>query len=191
VPYKLSVDCYKAKVALDLAGKSPYNFFMIKKNMLPLLFLFSLLLFLSLQGCSSEQVKKSDSSNRITALRETLEKMKKNYESKDTEGFVSLFSPSFKDLARMKSDLPASFGQFKKASLEFRIDHMELEPSQGIIMIQWEGTWETAGSAEPVRGSGTALFKFSEAPAPLVIEINGSNPFMLPVRGKTPDAPKN
>lgn len=158
--------------------------------MLPLLLLFSLPLFLSLQGCSSEQVKKSDSSNRITSLRETLDKMRKSYESKDTEAFISLFSPTFKDLARMKNELPASFGQFKKASLEFRIDHMELEPSQGIIMIQWEGTWET-GSAEPVRGSGTALFKFSEAPAPLLIEINGSNPFILPVRGKAPDAPKN
>ncbi|MHB8481932.1 MAG: hypothetical protein ACYDBV_04230 [Nitrospiria bacterium] len=127
-------------------------------------------------GCSKEEIKKSENANRIHALYETLDRLKKNYETKNISGFFSGVSSSYPDLDLVKSKTQEVFSRFNTLKLNFYLDHIVLETSSSSLVVRWEGEW-ISSSEGPLKNEGNTVLKFSSDAIPRLIDIEGINPF--------------
>jgi hypothetical protein len=138
---------------------------------------------LSFSGCSKEEIKKSDNSNRIHALYLSLDLLKKNYEARNPSDFLSGFDPSFQNLDQITINTRDIFNQFNPITLHLYLDHIELEPASSSLVIRWDGEW-TPIAKPAIRASGNAIFRFSGEVVPHLIEIQGISPFIPPFKEK-------
>ncbi|MBI1823731.1 MAG: hypothetical protein HY200_02395 [Nitrospirae bacterium] len=143
-------------------------------------FLFILLVLSSFwTGCSSEEIKKSENTLRIRVLYDSLDHLKKNYEAKNTADFFSDYSTHYPNLDLLKKNVKEVFDQYPQISLQFYLDHIVLEPASSSLVLRWEGEWTPSGEAK-VKTAGHSIFKYSNASPPLLIDIQGMDPFASP-----------
>jgi hypothetical protein len=145
--------------------------------------LFFFFIPMTLSGCSKEEIKKSDNSNRIHALYHSLDLLKKNYEARNPSDFLSGFDPSFQNLDQITINTREIFNQFNPITLHLYLDHIELEPSSSSLVIRWDGEW-TPIAKPAIRASGNAIFRFTGEAVPHLIEIQGISPFIPPIKEK-------
>ncbi|MBI1821758.1 MAG: hypothetical protein HY036_09740 [Nitrospirae bacterium] len=146
-----------------------------------LLFFIFFLLFWT--GCAREEIKKSENANRIHALYDSLDRLKKDYEAKNSSDFFSDLSSSYPDLDLFRNRTREVFSQTNTVTLNFYLDHIVLETSSSSLMVRWEGEWSFP-SESPLKNGGSSILKFSNEPVPRLVEIQGINPFLPPAKEK-------
>ncbi len=134
-------------------------------------------------GCAGEEIKKNENANRIRALYDSLDRLKKDYEAKNSSDFFSDLSSSFPDPDLFRNKTLEVFSQANTVTLNLYLDHIVLETTSSSLMVRWEGEW-TFSSGSPLKNGGSAILKFSNEPVPRLVEIQGINPFLPPAKEK-------
>jgi hypothetical protein len=140
------------------------------------LLLFPLLFLLAGSGCSTEEIKKSENSSRIRALYDSLDRIRKVYESKNGSEFLASLSPGYPNLDQVKSRNAEIFKKYEQITLRFVVDHIVLEKTSSSLAVRWEGEWSHPNE-ESLKLKGNSILKFSNSESPLLIEIDGISPF--------------
>ncbi|MFI5304486.1 MAG: hypothetical protein ACHQYP_06785 [Nitrospiria bacterium] len=147
-------------------------------------FFFILIIISSLvAGCSSDEVKKSENSGRIYALYDSLDRIKKNYETKNLTDFFADYASSYPHLDDKKKQTGEIFKQFNLIKIQFYLDHVVFDKNSSSLFVRWEGEWSHAAE-EAIKAEGNSILKFSVESAPHLIEIQGIDPFTAPVKDK-------
>jgi len=141
-----------------------------------------LFLVLILTSCATSLKDASSTAIESERIRQALDTLTALYEKKETS-FFSHLHPLFKWPAFFKESVQHDFETVSEINMTIKITRLEITKEAVFTSIYWEGTWKdetppvTVSLTLPLRQSGNALFIFSTASPPLLMEIRGESPF--------------
>ncbi|MFH0856168.1 MAG: hypothetical protein V1869_06670 [Candidatus Omnitrophota bacterium] len=149
------------------------------KKYLPVLMLFSVLIFLF--GMSLAPKKKMNrQTQRIflqVVVEDTLEDIEYAYASKDLNDFFALLDKGFEGGQRFKPVLEAYLRLISKPFIHFSIDMIVADKNEVSVRVHWQRRGVT-GSGVVIKSQGKSQLQFKRCPEGLKLKrIDKDNPF--------------
>lgn len=134
------------------------------------------------QGCATTPYKPSPIAIQVDHVRQTLAEMTASYQKKDETGFFSAIDPSLQSPSSLKEQVSKDWKTFSDLNVDIKVDRVEIQEGSITTAVHWDGVWKTAATP-PVEKKGHALFIWTTAEPPRLLEIRGDAPFGISAGG--------
>lgn len=143
----------------------PHNIKNMKKSCI-----FLILLVMIVLGCGKDKVKPSADSILAREALNTVDTIKKAYETKDRRNLQKHLAPEITE-----GTLKELY--FEKVDLSFTTKMVMIDGSTVTVKLNWQGTWTLRNKS--TKNRGIADFVLEGSPMKL-IRVDGDNPFHAP-----------
>jgi hypothetical protein len=132
--------------------------------------IFLIILVFIVPGCGKDKVKPSADSILAREALNTIDTIKKSYETKDRRNLQERLAPEIAE-----STLKELY--FEKVDLSFTTRMVTIDASTVTVKLNWQGTWIMGNKS--TKNRGIADFVLEGSPMK-IIRVDGDNPFHAP-----------